>query len=255
MSVARSNPDSETSPPATTESPSTESPSTESPSTESAHNNADAVTQAAAAATAESSASDDSPVRGTTTTGTASDPEHANAVPAVETEPQTFRTFRSEQTNPEQTKSDASPTFPSSSETPSHNAGTGGFLGLFRSDQLLLGVLAALVLGLMVWHWVRLSEWGARPIEIDRQQPLPLGYKIDINTATWVEFVQLEGIGETLADRIVKDRETNGPFRSIDELQRVKGIGPKTIKRIRPYLTVGPSKADASSQPMGGDTP
>ena len=41
-----------------------------------------------------------------------------------------------------------------------------------------------------------------------------------------------------ISKRIVEDREANGPFESIEALQRVKGIGPKTIERIRPWLQV-----------------
>jgi competence protein ComEA len=39
-----------------------------------------------------------------------------------------------------------------------------------------------------------------------------------------------------LARRIVADREQNGPFRSVDDLARVKGIGPKTLEHLRPWV-------------------
>lgn len=110
-----------------------------------------------------------------------------------------------------------------------------------RGDQYVLCVLAVITLGMLGWQWAKLSGWGAEEIEIERQTPLRLDYKIDINAATWVEWVQLPGIGETLADRIVADRAANGRFESIDDLDRVKGIGPKTIARIRQHLTVGKS--------------
>ena len=113
------------------------------------------------------------------------------------------------------------------------------FLGLTRPDQLILAVLAGGALMLMIWHWARLSGWGTRPVEVERLDPRSLEYRIDINTATWVEWVQLDGIGETLAERIIEDRTARGPFRSVDELRRVKGIGPKTLEKIRPHLTIG----------------
>ncbi len=59
-----------------------------------------------------------------------------------------------------------------------------------------------------------------------------------MNTATWVEWIQLQGIGEMLAHRIVEDREQNVPYRSIDDLQRVKGIDPKIVEKLRPWLTL-----------------
>jgi competence protein ComEA len=84
-------------------------------------------------------------------------------------------------------------------------------------------------------------------VEVDRLESESLDYRIDVNTATWVEWAQLDGIGEALAERIVADREANGPFKSVDDLRRVKGIGPKTLARIRPYLTLGKSNAAAKT--------
>ena len=62
--------------------------------------------------------------------------------------------------------------------------------------------------------------------------------KININQATVEELTQLKGIGETLAERIVKYREENGPFKSVDELMHVKGIGPKTFEAIKDNIAV-----------------
>ncbi len=59
---------------------------------------------------------------------------------------------------------------------------------------------------------------------------------IDINTATWVEWMQVPEVGEKLAKAIVQDRQQVGPYQSIDQLTRVKGIGEKTLKRMRPHL-------------------
>jgi competence protein ComEA len=112
--------------------------------------------------------------------------------------------------------------------------------GLRRGDQLFAGVMLALTLALLVAHWGRFSGWGRESIEIGQLQARTYTYQFDINQATWVEWLQLEGIGETLARRIVADREENGPFRSIDDLRRVKGIGPKILERMRPSLTVQP---------------
>ncbi len=59
---------------------------------------------------------------------------------------------------------------------------------------------------------------------------------IDINTAKISDFLLLPGIGETLAERIVSEREKNGKFSSIDDLRRVTGIGTKKIDSIRIHL-------------------
>jgi competence protein ComEA len=109
---------------------------------------------------------------------------------------------------------------------------------LNRGDQLVIGIMAILALGLMSVQWAQLSGWGMQPIEIEEIHPRQYDYRIDINSAEWIEWVQMRGIGETLATRIIEDRKQNGPFESIDDLQRVKGIGPKTIEKLRPWISV-----------------
>ena len=63
---------------------------------------------------------------------------------------------------------------------------------------------------------------------------------IDINTAGADELVALPGIGPVTAARIIEDRQNRGPYRRVDDLLRVKGIGPKKLARIRPHVRVGP---------------
>jgi competence ComEA-like helix-hairpin-helix protein len=66
------------------------------------------------------------------------------------------------------------------------------------------------------------------------------GETIDLNTATLEQFTQLPGIGPVLADRIVKDRDEKGPFKTVQDLSRVKGIKGKTLEKLIPFLKVGP---------------
>ena len=116
-------------------------------------------------------------------------------------------------------------------------------LWLTPRDRLFVAVMVFITLLLMFAHWVRLSGWGLQEVEIERHLQRGFEYKLEINTATWVEWVQLEGIGETLARRIVDDRHQHGPFVDIDDVQRVKGIGPKKLNAIRMWLTVEPCSA------------
>src|SRR5690606_12284531 len=60
---------------------------------------------------------------------------------------------------------------------------------------------------------------------------------IDVDVAAAIELDRLPRIGPVLAARIVTDREANGPFGSLVELQRVSGVGPKLAETIRPYVT------------------
>jgi len=59
---------------------------------------------------------------------------------------------------------------------------------------------------------------------------------IDLNRATREELALLPGIGPVASARIMADRQRRGPFLQADALQRVHGIGPKTVAAIRPYL-------------------
>ncbi|MBD3675524.1 MAG: helix-hairpin-helix domain-containing protein [Planctomycetaceae bacterium] len=60
--------------------------------------------------------------------------------------------------------------------------------------------------------------------------------RVNLNQATWEELQLLEGIGELTAEKIIADRDSNGPYSTIDDLQRVSGIGPKTVEKLRPFL-------------------
>ena len=62
---------------------------------------------------------------------------------------------------------------------------------------------------------------------------------VDINTATAAELETLPGIGPSLAAAIVEHRRRSGPFRSVDELIQVAGIGPVKLEQIRPKATAG----------------
>lgn len=62
------------------------------------------------------------------------------------------------------------------------------------------------------------------------------GGMVNINTAAAEEFETLKGIGAATAEKIVADREANGPFSSIDDLTRVSGIGEKKLAAMRDRL-------------------
>ncbi len=97
-----------------------------------------------------------------------------------------------------------------------------------------MSLVGALALG--VWWWQsgglagRLIEWDRLPRRTSR-------FEVNINTAAWPELMELPEIGESLARRIVDDRQAKGPFQSPEDLLRVRGIGEKTLELMRPYLS------------------
>jgi competence protein ComEA len=65
-----------------------------------------------------------------------------------------------------------------------------------------------------------------------------LTHRININKASAAELELLPHIGPSMAKRILDYRTLHGPFKSIADLDKVKGIGPKTLAKIAPLVTV-----------------
>jgi competence protein ComEA len=75
---------------------------------------------------------------------------------------------------------------------------------------------------------------------------------ININTATKDELVALPGIGPAKAQAIVDYRKVHGPFKTVEDLKDVKGIGAKRFEKLKPDLAVtGPTTSKAAAKPEG----
>ncbi|MDZ7359581.1 MAG: helix-hairpin-helix domain-containing protein [candidate division KSB1 bacterium] len=65
-----------------------------------------------------------------------------------------------------------------------------------------------------------------------------LSARLDLNAATINDLVRFPGIGPVMAKRIVEYRETNGPFKKLQDLRKVKGIGVKTYEKLAPLVMI-----------------
>lgn len=113
-------------------------------------------------------------------------------------------------------------------------------------DQVAVAALVLVALASTVGWWLAQGGARGRLIEIDRAANHQAQFRIDVNEADWPEFSQLPGIGETLARRIVESRDADGPFVDLDELRRVRGIGPRTLDQIKPYLRPVPAAGNVA---------
>jgi competence ComEA-like helix-hairpin-helix protein len=64
------------------------------------------------------------------------------------------------------------------------------------------------------------------------------GQRLDLNRASAEELALIPGIGPKLADRIVLERSRRGGFARVEDLQEVRGVGPKTWRRIQPFVAL-----------------
>jgi competence protein ComEA len=134
------------------------------------------------------------------------------------------------------------------SSTANHSPPTTHSWLLRRADQWVVAALVLLALAAMGGWWI--AEGGLRNglVEADQPQQGLVRFQVDINTADQPELIQLPGIGDTLARRIIETRQTAGLFVELDDLRRVKGIGPKIMERLRPYLLPIPKDKNVKSK-------
>ncbi len=83
-----------------------------------------------------------------------------------------------------------------------------------------------------------------------RNKPLAPGERIDLNLVGEVELDRLPGVGRALARAIVERRREAGPFRSLADLERVPGLGSKSVERLAPYVIL-PGVSENRETPGG----
>lgn len=123
--------------------------------------------------------------------------------------------------------------------------------GISRYEKVVLGLTAAFLL--FTGGWFLAGQNAAAPYQVTttqavrpqadasdsgeagRPDSLMEGEVINLNTADVYELQRLPGIGEKRARAIVDYREENGPFRSVEDLTRVSGIGEGILAGLRDY--------------------
>jgi competence protein ComEA len=82
------------------------------------------------------------------------------------------------------------------------------------------------------------GDQAGSPASGHRRAQAKVAVKVNINTADRAQLELLPGIGPALAERILQERKASGSFRRIEDLGRVKGIGPKIIERLRDQVII-----------------
>lgn len=83
-------------------------------------------------------------------------------------------------------------------------------------------------------------------VSLANKKPPPA--PVNLNTATSAQLQQVPGIGPSTADKIVQMRKSYGPFKSVNDLLAIRGIGPKKLGKMRKYLVAGKSAPNSPSK-------
>ncbi len=81
------------------------------------------------------------------------------------------------------------------------------------------------------------SESRTVAVKTSAPERRPVTFPLDLNAARFEDFLELPGIGEKLAQRLMDYRKSHGGFRSVEDLREVWGIGEKRMERLRPLVT------------------
>jgi competence protein ComEA len=104
----------------------------------------------------------------------------------------------------------------------------------------VFGIWVLALLAVVGWTRVEAQEKASAKPKAAAAVTTP----VNINTASVAQLEALPGIGAKTAQLIVDHRQKNGPFKKVEELMNVKGIGEKSFLKLKPMVTVGAEKPD-----------
>jgi competence protein ComEA len=93
-------------------------------------------------------------------------------------------------------------------------------------------------------HWIGCASDPGPRRPLDGHERLALGEPLDVNRATAAELAAVPGLSAALARELVADRERRGAFAGLDDVARVRGIGPARLARAAPHLVAGGAGAE-----------
>ncbi len=98
------------------------------------------------------------------------------------------------------------------------------------------------------WTRVQYGDGELTILPMTPSERFALGGRLDVNEATAAELVEVPGLSDTLAQRVVDGRE-QGPYCGLESLDRVKGIGARKLALLRPFLSVDPETPGCATNP------
>ena len=111
-----------------------------------------------------------------------------------------------------------------------------------NAEWILLGLTAVFLCGVLLHARAEYRKTAAEPVYVETQAQLPPEEieirRVNINTAGAAELAALPGIGEVLAERIVRWRESHGAFEDPEDLLQVSGIGEKKLEALRDWIAL-----------------
>jgi comEA protein len=114
--------------------------------------------------------------------------------------------------------------------------------------RMVLSIAAAACL--LAVHTPAASAAQSKPATRTSAAKPAAGKPVNINTASAAELDALPGIGAKTAALIVEYRQKNGPFKKIEELMNIRGVGEKNFLKLKDQISVGNAKTDHDQPPQ-----
>jgi comEA protein len=128
--------------------------------------------------------------------------------------------------------------------TTHRTASRGGLRRIAPMLSMALGA-GALIAALVLPVAAQVLDPGGEPRQAqEAARPARAAAPLNLNTATADELEALPGIGPATATRILEYRQKNGPFKKIEDLMNIKGIGEKSFLKLKPLLSVTPPRSE-----------